>query len=130
MKIKIIKQSNFLPPVGEELIMNADGNYNDKPGFCYQGTMINLAIEQGLAEVVEEPWQAWERRKGEMYYRIVIRNDGEIAIINDIDEMYQDENQYLNGNYYPTRELAEECAERIKKVIREFHKEHKNESGH
>lgn len=40
-----------------------------------------------------------------------------------IDVDFSDEARYVIGNYFRTEEQAEECAERIKKVIKEYHEE-------
>lgn len=40
-----------------------------------------------------------------------------------IDVDFSDEARYVIGNYFRTAEQAEECAERIKKVIKEYHEE-------
>ena len=40
-----------------------------------------------------------------------------------IDVDFSDEARYVIGNYFRTEEQAQECAERIKKVIKEYHEE-------
>ena len=62
-------------------------------------------------EIVDYPWRA---EKGECYYRI----DNELDVACFIDESDSDDNSlYKVGNYFKTRELAEEAAEKVQALL-------------
>lgn len=63
--------------------------------------------------------ERWRAGKGDYFF--FINYDG---ISNSRDDYFvQDNELYISGNYFKTREQAEEASRRIKKVLMDYHKE-------
>lgn len=79
--------------------------------------------EQGLRWNAEEKRVEnirWRAKKGKEYY--YVGNQGSVMI--DIEGDYCiDEKRHKSGNYFRTKEQAEEAAKRMKEVLRKFHEE-------
>ena len=79
--------------------------------------------EQGLRWNAEEKRVEnirWRAKKGKEYY--YVGNQGSVMI--DIEGDYCiDEKRYKSGNYFRTKEQAEEAAKRMEEVLRKFHEE-------
>lgn len=68
--------------------------------------------------------ERWRAHGGERYYVIEFSKFGNIGICNekDIDCSF-DNNFYELGNYFKTREQAEEACKRVKKVLEQYQQE-------
>lgn len=79
--------------------------------------------EQGLRWNAEEKRVEnirWRAKKGKEYY--YVGNQGSVMI--DIEGDYCiDEKRHKSGNYFRTKEQAEEAAKRMEEVLRKFHEE-------
>lgn len=62
----------------------------------------------------------WRAKGGERYFYVY--NQGSVTVYKD-DGYHVDENLYEYGNYFHTREQAEEAARRIKEVLHKYHEE-------
>lgn len=130
MKIKIIKEFEGLPPVGTEI--SVDGNYseyrvNNTRTMCFDNSMFKLALKTGYAEEVQEQWQAWDRVKNNQRYWTIINRYSNISIAKVIEpECGYSDRDFENGLYFHTKEQAEQCLEKVRQTIREFHQEWKN----
>jgi len=82
-----------------------------------------FALEAGYAEPVVEQWQAWDKRNKIYFY---ITSEFNIGNFSDAEDWF-DRERFNNGNYFPTRELAEQARDRILETLKEFHKEHKTQ---
>ena len=79
--------------------------------------------EQGLRWNAEEKRVEkirWRAEDGKEYY--YVGNQG-IIIVDKEEGVYADENRHEFGNYFLTREQAEEAAKRMKEVLRKYHEE-------
>ena len=79
--------------------------------------------EQGLRWNAEEKRVEkirWRAKGGERYFYVY--NQGSVTVYKD-DGYHVDENLYEYGNYFHTREQAEEAARRIKEVLHKYHEE-------
>nr|DAJ81262.1 MAG TPA: hypothetical protein [Caudoviricetes sp.] len=62
----------------------------------------------------------WRAEDGKEYYYV---DNQEIIIVDKEDGHWADENRYRIGNYFHTREQAEEAARRVKETLRKYHEE-------
>lgn len=124
-KIKIIKAHDGLPPVGTVMEYSEDISTYKYNWSAVDRSLISLALEAGYAEEVKEQWQAWERGTTSSYFFI-----GNNLNIGETTNRYSSYglSDYLLGNYFPTRELAEQARDRILETLKQFHKEHKNDN--
>ena len=79
--------------------------------------------EQGLrwnAEKKELEWIRWRAKKGERY--CFVGNQG-IIMTDKEDSFCGDKNRYEFGNYFRTKEQAEQAAELVKATLKKFHEE-------
>lgn len=79
--------------------------------------------EQGLRWNVEEKKVEkirWRAKEGERYFYVY--NQGNVTVYKD-DGYHVDENLYEYGNYFRTREQAEEAARRMKETLKNYHNE-------
>ena len=134
-KIKIVKSHDGLPPVGTVIetsnvseqyysyfpdVIDAKCEYVDKD-------MVSLALEAGYAEEVKEitpQWQAWGKEKTGASYFFLMGSNMEVE--RDEEELLEfDSVRFSIGNYFPTKELAEQARYRVLETLKQFHKEHK-----
>lgn len=117
--------------------INADGNLliNDSSYGRWGNEILSYATEeekQLLFDKMKEQglrWNAeekrvekirWRAKGGERYFYVY--NQGSVTVYKD-DGYHVDENLYEYGNYFHTREQAEEAARRIKEVLHKYHEE-------
>ena len=86
-------------------------------------TITAKMAEQNLrwnAEKKECEWIRWRAKDGEEY--CYVGNQG-IIMVDKEDGHCADKNRHEFGNYFRTREQAEEAAELIKATLKKFHEE-------
>ena len=85
--------------------------------------LFNKMKEQGLRWNAEEKRVEkirWRAEDGRIYF--CIDNQG-IVIVDKECGYYVDKNRHEYGNYFHTKEQAEEAAKRMKEVLRKYHEE-------
>lgn len=85
--------------------------------------LFNKMKEQGLRWNAEEKRVEkirWRAEDGRIYF--CIDNQG-IVIVDKECGYYVDKNRHEYGNYFHTKEQAEEAAKRVKETLKKFHEE-------
>jgi hypothetical protein len=63
--------------------------------------------------------ERWRAKKGDYFF--FINYDG---VSNSRDDYFVEDNElYISGNYFKTKDQAKEASRRIKKVLMDYHKE-------
>jgi hypothetical protein len=130
-KIKIVKSHEGLPPVGT--VMTLEGSNYSYPARdddkLISTIAISIALECGIAEEVKEAmpqWQAWGKEKTGASYFFLMGSNMEVE--RDEEELLEfDSVRFSIGNYFPTKELAEQARYRVLETLKQFHKEHKTQ---
>ncbi len=105
------------------LYIRGDNELQDNDVLIIKNENIPL-IEVAVKELNEKYRikENWRANKGEDYYLVYTDGDIGVDIIKDLRVAY-DNSSYSFGNYFRTKEQAEECTKRIKKVIDDYHEE-------
>ena len=76
---------------------------------------IPKLIEQGIIEEVKEDWKKWRAKYNDKYY--TIKSGGSVVCLYEISQP-EDYFNYLTGNYFKTREQAQQKKDRDLAIAR------------